>query len=179
MASEKKSASVLEKQWAQVVARTWSDEAFKKRLLAEPAVVLKEAGLEVPAGLQIKVVENSVRLAHVILSPAPAASERSEEVMAFLQGGVNRWALSDEAFEKRLLARAWSDGAFKKRLLREPAVVLKEERQEVAEGLQVKVLENTERLAHLVLPPAPVTSELSEQALASVSGGVNRNCRLS
>ena len=32
--------------WGQLIARAWSDERFKHRLLTEPATVLKEAGLE-------------------------------------------------------------------------------------------------------------------------------------
>jgi len=79
----------FENPWAQVVARAWSDEAFKKRLLEQPAVVLKEAGLEVPEGLQIKVVENTGRLVHLILPPAPGVSELTDKALALVDGGVN------------------------------------------------------------------------------------------
>jgi len=87
MASDKQSAS--EKQWAQVVAKAWSDAAFKKRLLTQPAAVLKEAGVDVPEGLQLKVVENTERLAHLILPPAPAGAELSEEALARVAGGID------------------------------------------------------------------------------------------
>jgi len=73
--------------WAQLVARAWSDEAFKNRLLTQPAAVLKEAGLEVPEGLQLKVVENTERLCHLILPPPPAAGELSEETLAAVAAG--------------------------------------------------------------------------------------------
>jgi|SRR5208282_1597007 len=88
MASEQQSWSerndVMAKQWAQVVARAWSDAAFKKRLLAQPAAVLKEAGLESPEGSQVKVVENTDRVVHLVLPPAP---ELAEEELDRVSGG--------------------------------------------------------------------------------------------
>ena len=51
--------------YAKVVARAWSDEAFKTQLLNEPAAALAAAGVEVPDGMTVKVVENADR-------PAPS-----------------------------------------------------------------------------------------------------------
>jgi hypothetical protein len=103
MAKEKQSASkkkvqlrdlsekehdLLERQWAQVVAKAWSDAAFKRRLLAQPAAVLKEAGLAVPEGVQFKVVEDTERLIHLILPPSPAGVEElSAEALESVKGG--------------------------------------------------------------------------------------------
>jgi hypothetical protein len=77
---------VNERQWAQVVARAWSDAAFKKRLLAQPTAVLKEAGLAVPKGVQFKVVENTERLIHLILPPASRGELAEEELVAVVGG---------------------------------------------------------------------------------------------
>ena len=77
-------------QWAQVVAKAWSDEAFRTRLLAQPAAVLKEAGLDVPEGCQLKVVENTERLVHLILPPKPSTGELSDEQLAAVAGGHGR-----------------------------------------------------------------------------------------
>ena len=71
----------------QVVARAWTDEAFKRRLLAEPATVLKEQGLEVPAGLEVRVVEDTERLQHLVLPARPAEGEVSEEQLSQAAGG--------------------------------------------------------------------------------------------
>jgi hypothetical protein len=46
-----------ERRWAQIVARAWDDDAFRRRLLAEPACVLREEGIEVPAGAAVRVIE--------------------------------------------------------------------------------------------------------------------------
>jgi hypothetical protein len=60
------------KQWGQVVARAWSDEAFKQRLLADPAAALAEQGIAVPAGVTIQVHEASAGVLHLMLPPPPS-----------------------------------------------------------------------------------------------------------
>jgi hypothetical protein len=69
------------------VARTWADEAFKKRPLADPMAVMKEAGADLPEGLQFKVVEDTDRLVHLILPPKPDLGELSEEQLELVAGG--------------------------------------------------------------------------------------------
>ena len=46
-----------EKALSQVVAKAWSDAAFKQRLLAGPVAVLRAEGVDVPEGRQVRVVE--------------------------------------------------------------------------------------------------------------------------
>ena len=72
--------------WGQVVARAWSDEAFKRRLLAEPGAVLGEQGLELRAGVEVRVVENTAEVVHLVL-PAPPEGELSEEQLDRAAGG--------------------------------------------------------------------------------------------
>jgi hypothetical protein len=45
------------KEWAKIVARAWVDETFKQKLLAQPLTVLKDHGIDVPAGTNLMVVE--------------------------------------------------------------------------------------------------------------------------
>jgi hypothetical protein len=68
----------LQQAWGKVVARAWSDELFKKRLLADPAAVLKENGIEVPKEAAVKVVENSAKVVHLILPGRPAELSETE-----------------------------------------------------------------------------------------------------
>jgi hypothetical protein len=53
--------------WRQVVARAWSDDAFKARLQASPREVLAEFGIAVPADLQLKLVEDEPGVKHLVL----------------------------------------------------------------------------------------------------------------
>ena len=76
------------KQWGQVVAKAWQDDAFKKRLLSNPSVVLKEHGLEMPSGVQIRVVENSDQVVHLTLPAQPQDDELSEDALDAVAGGL-------------------------------------------------------------------------------------------
>ncbi len=69
----------------------------------------------------------------------------------------------------RLIAKCWLDEAFKKKLLADPAAVLKAEGFEVPSGMQVRALENTDKVFHLVLPGKD--TELSAEVLSQVAGG--------
>ena len=57
---------------AKVIAKAWSDEDFKKKLLADPNKVLAENDIDVPAGLEMKVVENTDRVFYFVLPAMPA-----------------------------------------------------------------------------------------------------------
>ncbi len=69
-----------EKQWGQIVAKAWADEEFKARLMAEPKAVLREHGLEPEAGVEVRVVEDTERVRHFVLPPAPSAELSDEEL---------------------------------------------------------------------------------------------------
>ncbi len=72
--------------YAKVVARAWSDEAFKAQLLSDPAAALKEAGVAVPDGVTVEVVENTETLFHLVLPPRPD-EELSDEALEKVAGG--------------------------------------------------------------------------------------------
>jgi hypothetical protein len=128
----------LEYQWSRLVARAWAEPEFKKRLLADPATVLKENGVVVPPGVQVRVLESTDK---VLYMTVPVA-----------------------------VAMKWADPAFRQRLLADPAAVLKENGVPVPPGVQVQVVENTDKLVHLILPRPPSPKDLSEEDLRPPSG---------
>src|SRR5438067_11622705 len=77
----------FETKWGELVSKAWSDAALKKRLIADPAGVLKEHGLIVPAGITVKVVENTDKDLHRTLQQAPAAAELSQQELQAVAGG--------------------------------------------------------------------------------------------
>jgi hypothetical protein len=83
--SQSKSAEWM-KHWSKVVERAWHDEGFKKRLLSNPAAVLKEEGIEPPQGVQVKLVENTQNVIHLTL-PAKVAGELSEKDLELVAAG--------------------------------------------------------------------------------------------
>ena len=59
------------KKMNQIIAKCWADEAFKAKLLADPAATLKAEGAEVPAGLTVKAVENTDQVFHLVIPAKP------------------------------------------------------------------------------------------------------------
>jgi hypothetical protein len=78
--------------------------------------------------------------------------------------------VTSQSVLSRVIARCWTDPAFKARLLADPVAVLREDGVEVPDGLQVKVLENTQAVQHWVLPSPP--RDVSDAELAQAAGGV-------
>ena len=72
------------KQWAKIVAKAWSDDEYRQRLIEDPVSVLTEEGFEVPEGLEIKVVEATEKQLWMILPPKPekGSMEEGEERQA-------------------------------------------------------------------------------------------------
>jgi hypothetical protein len=78
-----------------------------------------------------------------------------------------------EEFQKeweKIVVQAWSDGSFKQRLLSDPAGVLKERGFDVHDEITLKVVEDSAKEVHLILPERP--AELSDAELSQVAGGV-------
>src|SRR6516164_4155332 len=156
-----------------VVARAWGDLSFKAKLLADPTSALATLGAAVPAGMTVKVVENVENLDYLVLPVRPAGELSDEKVAEAtgirLQGvaGGNpvfmpfcSWC----PFCLDLVRKAWSDPAFKAKLLADPYAAIEAAGADVREGETIRVLENTDKLIHLVLPLQP-TGELSDEAL--------------
>jgi hypothetical protein len=74
--------------WLQIVAKAWADETFKNRLLSNPSAVFQEVGLDVPRGVQVRVVENTDQIVHLTLPANPNTDELSENELEGVSGGI-------------------------------------------------------------------------------------------
>jgi hypothetical protein len=68
-----------------IVVKALQDEAFKERLIADPAATLADEGIELPDGVEVRVVEDTETVRHLVL---PAARALSDLELAGLAGGV-------------------------------------------------------------------------------------------
>jgi hypothetical protein len=80
-----------ERRWGQIVARAWDDGAFRRRLLAEPERVLREEGIDVPAGAAVRVIEGDSAEAGeeeacFWLPPGPAEEDLIEDDLGLPPG---------------------------------------------------------------------------------------------
>lgn len=73
--------------YARITAKAWSDPAFKARLLSDPHVALREAGIDIPAGKTVKVVENTSDTVHLVLPPPPPEGELTDQALDQVAGG--------------------------------------------------------------------------------------------
>lgn len=60
-----------------VVAKTVEDEEFRARVQSNPVAVLREAGIDVPDGMVINVLQESPNRAFLVL-PHPSTVHRSD-----------------------------------------------------------------------------------------------------
>lgn len=76
------------KQWSQIVTKAGQDEKFRQRLLAAPTTVVKEFGVEVPAGVELRVLENTSQAVHLVLPPLQTGKELSDAELEGVAGGL-------------------------------------------------------------------------------------------
>lgn len=82
-----------------------------------------------------------------------------------------------QEMEAQIIAKAWQDEAYKQKLLSNPRATVVQELglTEAPDNLDIKVVEENANTLYIVLPMKPVAptgSELSEEELEAVSGGV-------
>ena len=75
------------KQYGQLVAKAWSDEGFKARLLTNPKAAMAEVGMDAPEGVEIEVVESTQEKAYLFILPKPPVGELSDEDLDKVSGG--------------------------------------------------------------------------------------------
>jgi Nitrile hydratase, alpha chain len=84
-----------------VFKAAWADPAFKAKLLADPKTAIQEVtGTTFPAGMEIKVYENTSALEHLVLPVDPSYSELSDSDLEAVAGGMsktNQWTVGCSA----------------------------------------------------------------------------------
>jgi hypothetical protein len=72
-----------------VITKCWEDEAFKERLLADPAGILAEEGVRIPQGVTVRVAVDGEDVRTLVI-PLPPPGELSDEELASaaLNGGT-------------------------------------------------------------------------------------------
>jgi hypothetical protein len=69
----------------QIIARCWADAAFKQQFLTDPAGTLAAAGIAVPDGVTVKVMENTAKLVNLVIPAAPTPND--DEALLGVAGG--------------------------------------------------------------------------------------------
>jgi len=137
---------------AAMVARAWTDAAYRARLLEDGSRAAEELGFEVP-GLRLIVVENTPRTHNVIVCTLCSCYPR------MLLGLPPEW---------------YKSRPYRSRAVREPRKVLAEFGTKIPAKVRIRVHDSNADMRYMVLPMRPArTAGWSEARLA---GLVTRDC---
>jgi nitrile hydratase subunit alpha len=133
---------------ARVVARAWTDPAYKQRLLVDPDRAIAELGYGGQQGEHMVVVENTPTLHNMVVCTLCSCYP---------------WPVLG-------LPPIWYKSApYRSRAVIDPRGVLREFGVELSDEIEVRVWDSTAELRYLVLPERPAGTEgLSEDALAAL-----------
>ena len=132
---------------ALLVARAWSDPAYRERLLADGGAAIREFGFDL-SPTEFTVMENTDTAHNVIVCTLCSCYPRA------LLGMSPAWYKSKN---------------YRSRVVREPRAVLAEFGVELEPGVDVRVHDSTAELRYMVLPQRPpATVGWSEERLAAI-----------
>lgn len=133
---------------ARVVARAWSDPAYRDRLRADATAAIAELGYEGRQGEHMVVVENDAETHNLVVCTLCSCYP---------------WPVLG-------LPPAWyKSEAYRARAVIDPRGVLREFGLDLPEETAVRVWDSTAEIRYLVLPQRPAGSEgLSEEGLAAL-----------
>ena len=133
---------------ARVVARAWSDPAYKQRLLANADAAIAELGYGGQQGEHMVVVENTPKVHNMVVCTLCSCYP---------------WSVLG-------LPPVWYKSApYRSRSVIDPRGVLREFGLELPEDAEVRVWDSTAELRYLVLPERPAgTEHLSEDQLQAL-----------
>ncbi|MFD5407709.1 nitrile hydratase subunit alpha [Streptomyces griseorubiginosus] len=137
---------------ARVVARAWTDDAYRARLLADGTAAVRELGYMEGSFQRLRVVENTASRHNVVVCTLCSCYPLR------LLGPSPSWYKSE---------------AYRSRVVREPREVLREFGLELPPGTEITVWDSSAETRYLVLPRRPEGTEgLGEEELAAL---VTRN----
>jgi nitrile hydratase len=133
---------------AKVVARAWTDPAYRRRLLADGTAAIKELGFGGPQGEHVVVVENTPAVHNVVVCTLCSCYP---------------WPVLG-------LPPSWyKDPAYRSRIVREPRAVLAEMGLALDPRIEIRVWDSSAEVRYLVLPERPAgTDGLDADALAAL-----------
>jgi nitrile hydratase subunit alpha len=134
---------------ARVVARAWTDAAFRQRLLANGREAVRELGLGMPAHHRhLVVLENTPTLQNVIVCTLCSCTAFS------IIGLPPEW---------------YKDLEYRARVVRQSRTVLKEMGLDLSSEIEIRVWDTTADTRYMVLPVRPPeTAGWSEDRLAAI-----------
>jgi nitrile hydratase len=133
---------------AKVIAKAWTDPAYRTRLLTDGTAAIAELGFGGPEGEHVVVLENTADVHNLVVCTLCSCYPWP------VLGLPPNW---------------YKAPAYRSRAVREPRKVLAEMGTEIADDVEVRVWDSSAEARYLVLPMRPAgTDGFSEEQLAGV-----------
>lgn len=133
---------------AKVVAKAWTDEAYKTRLMADATAAIAELGYSGLQGEHMVVVENTPDVHNVVVCTLCSCYPWP------VLGLPPKW---------------YKEAPYRSRIVIEPREVLKEFGTELPDSTEVRVWDSSAEIRYMVLPERPSSSEgMAESELAAI-----------
>jgi nitrile hydratase subunit alpha len=133
---------------ARVVARAWTDAAFRKRLLTDAVAACAELGIAGPEGGHLVAIENTARIHNLVVCTLCSCYP---------------WPVLG-------LPPVWYKSfGYRSRAVKDPRGVLREFGVELADDVEIRVWDSSAEQRYIVLPERPPgTEKMSEEQLAEL-----------
>ena len=133
---------------ARIVARAWTDPAYKQRLLADAKAAAGELGVDAALSPVVVALENTEEVHHLVVCTLCSCYPRA------LLGAPPAWYKSVE---------------YRSRAVSEPRAVMAEFGLELPPEVEVRVVDSTADIRYIVVPKRPDgTAGWSEEQLAAI-----------
>jgi nitrile hydratase len=133
---------------AKVVARAWTDAAYRERLLSGGTAAINELGFSGPEGDYMVVVENTPQVHNLVVCTLCSCYPWP------ILGLPPKW---------------YKAPAYRSRAVREPRKLLAEMGTIIPDGVEIRVWDSSAEARYLVLPMRPDgTNTLTEEQLAGI-----------
>lgn len=76
----------MQKAWAKIIAKAWSDPKFKEKLMKDPKGVLESNGIQISPQTKVVVNENSKNTLYLTLPEKPSGELSEEKLQAIAAG---------------------------------------------------------------------------------------------
>lgn len=135
---------------AKIVARAWTDPAFKARLLADAKKAADEMGIDTSNTAAVVALENTDKLHHMVVCTLCSCYPKA------ILGIPPAW---------------YKTSAYRARAVIEPRAVLAEFGTTLPDDVEIRVVDSTADLRYLVVPKRPAGTEgWPEDRLAAIVG---------
>ena len=150
-----------QKKWIDLIILAWKDPKLKEKLFKNPKEVCTAHGIKLPKGQEVKILENSKEIFHLVLPKAPEGLSKEDLLKVGVEGYPPHWG--------KIIGKAWTDPKFKEELFKNPKEVCKKNGLNINQE-KVHIIDEEKETYYMVFP-RKTSDELSDKELYIIAAG--------